>query len=346
MPVQLITLVFSLGLAVLTVYLMVTGRDLFIPLVIAGIVWYIINALTRTYQRLSLGGWAMPRWLGLTGALLTVLVALGFLADMIGNSLAGVTQAAPQYQANFEKLIEQAAHAFGLSHTPTFAQIFEEFDAKNLMLKFGTAAAGVAGNAGIILIYVMFLLIEQQSFDKKLKAIFPDPEKEKNARELLGRMQGDIQTYISIKTVVSLLTGVVSYVILKTVGVDFAEFWAFLIFLLNYIPTVGSIVAVLFPTLLALVQFPSLVPFIIVGVGLGVTQFLVGNVLEPRLMGSSLNISPLVVIFSLALWGSIWGVAGMFLCVPITVILMIILAQFRQTRPIALALSSDGNLKT
>lgn len=345
MPAKLITFVFSFGLAMMTVYLMVSGRDLLIPLVIAGIIWYVINALARTYGKLGLGGWRVPRWLGLSLSILTVLVVFALLGDMIGNSLTAATTAVPQYQANLEKIAESAAQAFGLTQIPSFAQIFEEFDAKTAMVQFGTAAAGVAGDMSIILIYVMFLLVEQQSFDKKLKAIFPDAQREKNAREILSRMQGDIQTYVSIKTVMSLLTGIVSYVILKAVGVDFAELWAFLIFLLNYIPTIGSIVGVLFPSLLALVQFPSIVPFVVVAGALGVTQFVIGNILEPRLMGKSLNISPLVVMFSLALWGSIWGMAGMFLCVPITVILMIVLAQFSQTRPIALALSSDGNIK-
>ena len=85
-------------------------------------------------------------------------------------------------------------------------------------------------------------------------------------------------------------------------------------------------------------------PFIIIAVGLGAAQFVIGNVLEPRMMGKSLNLSSLVVIISLAVWGSIWGVTGMFLSVPITVIMMIVLAEFQQTRPIAILLSADGKI--
>ncbi len=144
---------------------------------------------------------------------------------------------------------------------------------------------------------------------------------------------------------VSALTGIISYIILLWVGVDYVPFWALLIFMLNYIPTIGSMVAVLLPTTLALVQFDTFGPFVTLLVSLGTVQVLIGNVLEPRLMGSSLNLSPLVVILALSLWGQMWGVTGMFLSVPITVISMIVLANFPQTRAIAVAMSENGRLK-
>ncbi len=192
---------------------------------------------------------------------------------------------------------------------------------------------------------MLFLLFEQKGFNKKMRALFPDKEHREEVRDLLHHIQEHIQTYVAIKTMTSVLTGTISYAVLKVVGVDFAEFWGFIIFLLNYIPTVGSLLGIIFPSLLALIQFPTLAPFFVVAVGLGVVQFLIGNVLEPRLTGSSLNISPLVVILSLALWGSIWGIVGMFLCVPLTVITMIILSHFDRTRPIAILLSGDGKIE-
>lgn len=131
---------------------------------------------------------------------------------------------------------------------------------------------------------------------------------------------------------------------MSLVGLDFAGFWALLIFVLNFIPNIGSLVATILPTLLALVQFDTLVPFMIIGIGVGTTQLIIGNFIEPPLMGRSLNISPLVVLLSLVLWGSMWGIPGMFLCVPITVVLMIILYQFESARWIAVALSKNGNV--
>ena len=128
------------------------------------------------------------------------------------------------------------------------------------------------------------------------------------------------------------------------IGVDYPVFWGFIVFLFNYIPTIGSMLAVAFPAALALVQFDTSSEFFLVVLLLGGLQFLIGNVLEPKLMGSSLNISGIVIMLSLALWGAIWGVVGMVLCVPLTVVTMIICARFPAWRPIAVLLSADGNI--
>mgnify|MGYP006423562209 FL=1 len=208
-----------------------------------------------------------------------------------------------------------------------------------------STVAGFAGSLGIVLVYVLFLLIEQGSFQKKINALFPDAEKRQDVRDLLSRMQSQIQSYVAIKTLASVTTGAISYGILLVVGVDFAAFWGFVIFLLNYIPTIGSLLGILLPTLLAVVQFATIGPVLAVLIGGGTTQFVIGNVVEPRLMGTSLNISPLVVLISLAVWGSIWGLAGMFLSVPLTMIAMIVFSYFTPTRPIAIMLSGDGEIE-
>jgi predicted PurR-regulated permease PerM len=147
-----------------------------------------------------------------------------------------------------------------------------------------------------------------------------------------------------MKTLVSLLTAVVSYVVLEMVGVDFAIIWALLVFFLNFIPTIGSIVAVVFPALLTLVQFDTITPFLIVAIGLGGTQFVIGNVIEPTYVGKSLNLSSLMILLALSFWGSVWGLPGMFLAVPLMVMTGIVCAQFSGLRWIAVILSADGNL--
>jgi predicted PurR-regulated permease PerM len=132
--------------------------------------------------------------------------------------------------------------------------------------------------------------------------------------------------------------------VLTLIGVNYAALFALIIFLLNYIPTIGSLIGVVFPSVLALLQFSTAWPFVAVVVLLGVIQFCIGSLLEPRLMGRSLNLSPLVIILSLSFWGSIWGVTGMVLCVPLTVMLLIVCAQFPLSRPFAILLSVDGDI--
>ena len=356
-PQRVVLFASSFIVVALTVLLLVEGRDLLIPLAVAIVVWYVLNALANFYRRLCLGAWHPPGWLCMTASILTVLLALALAAEMIGGNVAAVSAAAPQYQVNLERLIARGAAVAGFAQPPDIAHVFEEINLRALAAGFAGAVAALpawarqavaafAGNFGIILIYVVFLLAEQSSFDGKLRALFPDDAHCEDVRGLLHRMQVQIQTYLAIKTLMSVATGAISFVILFAVGVDFAAFWGFVIFLLNYIPTIGSLLGIVLPALLTLVQFPTFGPFFVVLAGIGLTQIVIGNVVEPKLMGTQLNISPLVVILSLALWGSIWGVAGMFLCVPLMVILMIAFAYFEKTRPIAILLSGTGKIET
>jgi AI-2 transport protein TqsA len=161
---------------------------------------------------------------------------------------------------------------------------------------------------------------------------------------VLTAVSESVRRYIWIKTVVSTLTGVASYAVLRWLGIDFAATWALLIFLLNYIPNIGSIIAVLFPALVALVQFDTLGPFVILVLSLTAVQLAIGSVLEPMLMGHTLNMSPFAIILSLAFWGTIWGIVGMFLSVPIMVLVMIVCAHIPSWRWVAILLSKDGRI--
>ena len=334
----------AFAVVLMAIGVLVAGRGLLIPLAIAVMIWYILNALAKAIGRLQFGMRRLPGWLCMTAAIVSVFVVIALMVDMIVNNVAQLERAAPGYQVNIEKFVERAAAAANFERTPSVAHVVGQINVGEAARTIAGGLASFAGSAGLILVYVVFLLFEQQSFDNKMRALFAEPEREARARRLLRRMQTDIQKYIWIKTLMSLLTGGASYLVLIAFGVDLAGFWAVIIFILNYVPTIGSLMGILFPVLLALVQFGSLVPVLAVAALLAAVQIVVGNLVEPRLMGKSLNLSALVVILALALWGSIWGVAGMFLCVPITVIGMIVFAHFPATRPVAVLLSNDGEI--
>jgi predicted PurR-regulated permease PerM len=169
-------------------------------------------------------------------------------------------------------------------------------------------------------------------------------EEAKNINAILKRINRDIRTYIGIKTAASLITAVLCYIIFKSVGLNFASFWAFLIFLFNYIPTIGSIAATALPSFFAFMQYESLGPFLVVLIGVTTLQMLIGNIIEPRFQGDRLNMSPLVILIALALWNMVWGIPGMFLCVPLTSIAVIIFTHFPQTHSLAMILSRTGNI--
>lgn len=333
-------------IAALTVVLLVAGRPLLIPFAIAVMIWFLINALATGFANLRLGSAAPPPWLCMTASILSVLAALYFVGNLVGNNVAAVSEAAPLYQENLQRLVERAYAGFGMEGAPTITGLVADIEIGPLITNMASTLAALIGNAGIVLIYLLFLLLEQNSFDRKITHLAGNPEREQRLRTIIHEINEDITTYVWIKTLASLLTGGVSYFVLLLVGVDYPAFWGFIIFLLNFIPTIGSLLGIMLPSLLALVQFDTFTPFFIVFPVLGAVQFAFGTLLEPRLMGRSLNLSALVVILSLTVWGSIWGIAGMFLSVPIMVMLMIIFSNFEQTRPIAILLSGDGQIKT
>ena len=151
--------------------------------------------------------------------------------------------------------------------------------------------------------------------------------------------------YITLKTGISLLTGGLSYVVLLLFGIDYAFLWAFLIFLFNYIPYIGSLIATILPAIFAVIQFGTIWSFVWVFISVEAIQLVVGNYIEPKVMGKSLNLSPLVVVVALSFWGYVWDLLGMFLSVPITSIMLIMLAQFPATRSFAILLTENGNIE-
>ena len=186
------------------------------------------------------------------------------------------------------------------------------------------------------------LFVAQATFPAKMDNLFPDEVRRKRAQRIGSTIRHSIEQYISVQTVVSLIQTVISYIAMVSVGLDNALFWALVIFILNYIPIVGGFAAVALPVIFGLVQFESLTRVFILGGVLFGAQFIVANTLQPKMMGDSMNMSALVVVLSLTLWGALWGGVGAFLSAPMTVILMIILAQFPTTRWIAVLLSADG----
>ena len=331
-------------IAALSFYLLIVGKALLLPVVVAVVFWYLIATLATSYGRIHLGRHNLPGWASLTLAILTFIALLTGVIEMARSNVEDVVAAAPTYQTNLENLIDKVYRFIGIKEVPTISQLLDKINLGMIATQLASSLTSFAGSVGVILVYVLFLLVEQGSFNAKMEAIFPDPERRGAVRRTIDRINADVRTYIWIKTLLSVLTGGISYVVMRVAGVDFAEFWAVIIFLLNYIPTIGSILGIVFPAVLALVQFSTLEPFIIVLVGISSAQIVIGNVLEPRMMGKTLNLSPVVILFSLALWGTIWGIIGMFLCVPIMAIAMIVMAQFPPTRPIAIFLSANGRI--
>ena len=326
-----------------TMYLLVAGRSLLLPFVLGLALWYMVDAIAEAIERPRLGRFHVPRLLA---------VPLGFsvmggLAWVLGRTITrnvrAVAAVAPGYEVRLQSLLDQGGRLVGLENTPTISQLFDRISLADTLGGIATAAASLVSVTGIVMIYAGFLFVEQVHFPQKLGLLFGGDGQEARVRSVLEQIDRDIRVYLRIKTALAAITSLMAYAVMAWTGVDFAGFWAVMIFF-YYVPTVGSILAIVAPALLTLVQFDHLTPFLIVLLVIGTIQIVMANVIEPAIMGRSLNLSPLVVIVSLMVWGSIWGVVGMFLCVPIMVVMLIVLAHFETTRPVAVLLSADGSI--
>jgi len=327
-----------------TIFLLVAGRGLLLPFVLGIVLWYMVDSLADTFAQPRLGRFRLPQPLALLLAVLVIGGLFWIVGRTIGRNVQAVVAAVPSYEARLTHLIEQATRLAGVEQAPTLSELVARISLADTLGSFATAAASVVSIAGLILIYTLFLFVEQVHFRRKLGAIFHGDGQEARVLAVLDRIDREIRVYIRIKTTLATATSAFAYVVMSSVGVDFAGFWAVMVFFFYYIPTVGSIMAIIAPALLTLIQFDNLTPFLIVLLVFGSIQVVTANVIEPAIMGRSLNLSPLVVIVSLIVWGTIWGVVGMFLCVPIMVVALIVLAQFETTRPVAVLLSADGRI--
>ncbi len=332
---------------VLAFYLLYIGKDLLLPLVIAIALWYLIFTLGNAFARLSVGQFQFPKSVCLMASFFTFIGLAWLVVNFLSSTVDDVLEIAPVYQQNLNARLESLAFVdIGEFEGQSFGQLLSSWiDIPAYARSIASSLTSILASGGLILIYLGFLFLEQGHFNKKIAALVSDREREEDINKLLHRIRDDIQKYVIIKVFTSSLTGILSYVFLRFMEVDFAGVWGLIIFLLNFIPTVGSIVATIFPALIAFAQSDGYSLFFIVLSGVGLIQICIGNILEPRLTGSSFNLSPIVILLNLALWGYIWDIPGMFLCVPFLIIITIILSHFPQTRPIAVMLSSDGKLR-
>lgn len=283
-----------------------------------------------------------PRWVALPLAIVIVLGIVTLIGVVVVTNITAIIGDLGRYEARLNEVIAQIHHAVGSpGRAATVRDLIAQLQPTRLAAQIGDSLQNLISAAIFVLIYLGFLFPAAGVMSEKFDLIFRGERRER-ARDVLARIRHSMDRYLWVQTVASLIITALTYVTLRLVGLDNALFWSFLIFFLNYIPTIGSIAAVVLTTAVALVQFPTLGPVAAVAAGVSVWQFFIGNFVQPRMTGESLNLSAVVVLLALAIWGIIWGIVGAFLAAPLTVMIMIVLAQFPSTQWIAILLSADG----
>ncbi|MBC8485454.1 MAG: AI-2E family transporter [Bacteroidetes bacterium] len=288
----------------------------------------------------------VPHGLAIVIVLLGILLIFFGLGELIGESLAGFTKDAPEYENRLNEIgttLFQSLNdkGFNISHDQLIKML-----APGKIINFTATVISelgeIMGSTILILFVVLFILLEFNSFSVKTKAIVKIPAESLNYLEKIGK---SIRYYLGIKTMACLLTGVFIWVCLIIIGVDYAILWALIVFLLNYIPTIGPIIAGVPAALFALIQLGFGGAMWTIG-SYVVVNMLIGNVIEPKMMGKGMGLSTLVVFIALIFWGFVLGTVGMFLSVPLTMSIKIMLEQSEKTRWIAILLGTQEDAQT
>ncbi|MCQ2581401.1 MAG: AI-2E family transporter [Alphaproteobacteria bacterium] len=339
----------SILVFILLIGILLIGRPILIPFFIAVFLWYLINAIASYYRKI------LPFKNPNDCKHCCLYCSFNVIATVLSIATIGaicvlfVTQVKPMFSELTSMLpdIQNRLIGFGDYLSKSFGITFDASLLPNITgaaTKIGSSLANIATSIGMILIYMLFLFFEQGTFRNKIFNMFSNPAKSRKLNFILNSIDKNMKKYLFMKTLISAATGICGYIWLRALGLEFAGIWAFMLFILNYIPTIGSIIACGMPIVYALIAGGGLPVAIPVAIGLIGIQIIFGNILDPKLTGKTLNLSTLAILLNLVFWGLIWGIAGMFFSVPILVAIYITVAQFDSTRWIAVLLSADGNI--
>jgi predicted PurR-regulated permease PerM len=329
-------------LIVLSTFILQTLSFLFIPLCFAILVCYALGIPLDFLKRYHLPGFI--RIILVIGIVVLLIFMLGKLVIVNVKSFQAQL---PGYEVKFWEYADILLTRFDISReqaneaVDAFLSNFKQnhLSFGGLVQSFSGSFFSFLGNVLWVVLFMAFILAEHDSFTRRLLKQMG----RKNAApvlESIEKINKSVQQYLGLKTLISFLTGALVTVVLTIAGVDFALLWGVLTFVLNFIPTIGSIAATVPPIAITLFQSGSISKTLIIGGILLCIQFTVGNVLEPKMMGQGLNLSPLVVLFSLIFWGWLWGIPGMLLSVPLTAAIRIAMEQIDATKTVAVLISS------
>lgn len=332
---------YGLGIAFLIGMILYLGQSIIIPFVLAFFIFLVIRKIASLLILFRL---SVKARMILSFAL--VLLFISVVAMLAERNISNFMQYLSLFDVSrgIQKMFHPFIHISG-NREKIIAELMQKIDIAGWISILLVSIRNVITSAFMVFIYLIFINMEGSVFPEKIKKMLRyDLDKYKHTLEVLQAIESLVADYFFQKTLIGLITAVVAYFIFLLFHLPFSFLWSFLVFVLNYIPIIGSVIATLLPGGFGLLQ--SLPISHVGGILLftGILQIVMGYWVEPRWMGRFMNLSPLAVILSLAFWGSLWGTIGMLIGVPLTVLFMLILARFPRTRQIAILLSSKGDL--
>jgi AI-2 transport protein TqsA len=271
-------------------------------------------------------------------AVLISILLFGGTAMFVAMNGAGFVTQLVTYGPKLDGIIAQVATMAHIKDPPTVVSIVRGLDVTKFLGLAARALQDFASTALFVVVYLAFIIASRRGWERKAVGLFPMREERQEAMVAFLRIRDGVEQYLFVQTITGLMVAVLSWIAMAAVGLHDSLFWAFLIFLAVYIPFAGVA-----PPIFALVQFDGFGHALVLFILLQLIGVIIGNVVYPRMQGRSLNLDPMMILLSLAFWSGIWGLTGAFLSTPLTVMAMVILAQFDGSRWIAVILSADGD---
>jgi predicted PurR-regulated permease PerM len=324
-------------------FLLVEARFLLTSLAVAIIVFSLTSDAITSISRMRIGPLRVPNWLASIAAVVLISTGLFMLSSLVLSQVNTVLSTTLTYTERAPGAVADLFAWMGPEVETAIQNAMGSVDVSGYLRTVAGQAGGLMQGTVLVILFVGFLFAERLWFDVKLTSLMGgDAGRAARAQRIIGSIMRRVNRYLLVKTAVSAITGLMAYAVSLLFGLDLAVAIGVLTFVLNYIPNVGSIVATALATLVAYVQTGEPAPTLAYFFALFAIQFVNGNIIDPWLMGRTLRLSTFGIVVSLAFWGAVWGIAGMFLSVPIMVAVMIVCSHVPGLRPIAVLLSREG----
>ena len=330
-------------LSILTIigigYVMSQARSILLPFALAVFISYVMYPIINFFEKKKIPGFL--------SVLLTILIGVGavvLLVDLISGSIQSFTTEFSKYEPRITQITGQITSILNIpagtfsggggTEDTIASKILENFSIGGFLSGVVNSVSSILSNLFLIALILLFMLMSRNQLNTKVTSAFTEDTSARISM-VINNINTQIQKYIVAKTIISLITALLFFIILTAFGVEFTVIWGILAFVLNFIPNIGSLIATALPLFIVFIQFNNPMMVLWVGLPLIAVQQIMGNIVEPKYLGKSVNLSPLVILFSLVFWGWLWGILGMFLSVPITVMIKIILENIESTKPLS-----------
>lgn len=333
----------SAGVVIIAVgFILKLASSVTLPLAISFFFFLLLNPLVNKLEKIR-----VPRWVAIVIAMLILMVVFSVLILFVSFAMNTIIMELPRYTNRVTEIFggieAKVVELIGLDADVKFFEMIV-IDWQGIIVRtlsrISESALSILSTTFLVFIFVLFLLLERQSLIPKLRSAIPNRGGMKLA-VMFERINRQTSRYLVIKSLISLGTGVLFYLAAIATRLDFAFVWGVLAFVMNFIPSIGSVIITTSTILMAVIQFsPDYVSIIYVAVLMLSIQMVLGNIIDPRMQGNQLNLSPFVILVALVFWGYIWGIVGMFLAVPLTSIMQIFFANIKGLKPIAVLISS------